>query len=323
MRPARDAHAAKQDAVRDRALDEAAVGHKAVFHVRVLAVVRAHVRALLRAHRAVSREERCARVRIEHIHAGSKIVRDRVHAHGVARVQEYVHRAAAAEVFKQPVAVEVEAVFLRAEIEDREQDVLIDDVDLHRGDARAGRRARDELRDAAVRVREVAVVLPCDGAAAADGRDAAAGGVMLRDGGGKVEIADDVRRHEHDLRLRNIAHVGNDRVERLGRACIVAARIDAERRQQVQPAAAARQIPRLAAAEVVEQGLIVPLHDDADAVHARVRERRERKVDQPVAPAKRQRCVRAVARQVPKPRGAVICVNDAVYLAHACTSAPS
>ena len=323
MRPARDAHAAEQDAVRDRALDEAAVGHEAVFHVRVLAVVRAHVRALFRAHRAVGREERGARQRFQHIHAGGKIVRDRVHAHGVAPVQEHIHRAAAAEIFEQPVAVEMEAVFLRAEIEDAEQDVLIDDVDLHRGDARAGRRARDELRDAAALIREIAVVLPGDGVFAADGRDAAAGGVVLRDGGGEVEIADDIRRHEHDLRLRNIAHIGDDRVERLGRAGIVAARVHTERRQQVQPAAAARQVPRLAAAEVVEQGLIVPLHDDADAVHARVRERRERKVDQPVAPAKRQRCVRAVARQVPEPRGAVICVNDAVYFAHACTSAPS
>ena len=323
MRPARDAHAAKQDAVRDRALDKAAVGHEAVFHVRVLAVVRAHVRALLRAHRALGREQRCARQRFQHIHAGGKIVRDRVHVHGVARVQEHVHRAAAPEIFKQPVAVEVEAVFLRAEIEHTEQDVLIDDVDLHGGDARAGRRAGNQLRNAAVLVREVAMVLSGDDTVAADGRDAAAGGIVLRDGGGKVEIADDIRRHEHDLRLRDIPHVGNDRVERLGRAGIVAARVHAERRQQVQPAAAARQIPRLAAAEVVEQGLIVPLHDDADAVHTRVRERRERKVDQPVAPAKRQRCVRAVARQVPKPRGAVICVNDAVYLAHACTSAPS
>lgn len=50
-------------------------------------------------------------------------------------MQEHVHRAAAAEIFEQPVAVEMEAVFLRAEIENAEQDVLIDDVDLHRGDA--------------------------------------------------------------------------------------------------------------------------------------------------------------------------------------------
>ena len=80
---------------------------------------------------------------------------------------------------------------------------------------------------------------------------------MLRDGGGEVEVADDVRRHEHDLGLRNVAHVGNDRIERLGRAGIVAARVDAERRQQVQPAAAARQVPCLAAAEVVKQRLII------------------------------------------------------------------
>ena len=63
----------------------------------------------------------------------------------------------------------------------------------------------------------------------------------------------------------------------------------------MQTPAAARQIPRLAAAEMVEQGLIVPLHDDADAVHTRVRERRERKVDQPVAPAERQGCTRVAA----------------------------
>ena len=101
------------------------------------------------------------------------------------------------------------------------------------------------------------------------------------------------------------------------------AAMPAERRQQMQTPAAARQIPRLAAAEMVEQGLIVPLHDDADAVHARVGQRRERKVDQPVAPAERQGCIRAPARQIAEPRRAAIRVNDTMNFTHTCTSAPS
>ena len=323
LRAARDTHAGKQDAVRDRALDEAAVGNEAVFHMRVLAVIGADIRALLRAHRPLSREERGARQRFQHIHAGGEIVRDRVHAHSVARVQEHVHRAAARKIGKQSVAVEEGAVFLRAEIEHGEQHVLVDDVGLHGGKPRIGRGARDELRDAAVRIRKKAVVLTRDVPVPADGRDAAAARLMLRDGGGEVEIAHDVRRHEHDLRLRNGAHIGDDRVERLRRAGIVAVRVHTERRQQMQTPAAARQVPRLAAAEMVEQGLIVPLHDDADAVHARVGERRERKVDQPVAPAERQGCIRAPARQIAEPRRAAIRVNDTMNFTHTCTSAPS
>ena len=219
--------------------------------------------------------------------------------------------------------MEAGAVFLRAELEHGEQHVLVDDVDLHGGEPRIGRGARDELRDAAVRIRKEAMVLTRDVPVPADGRDAAAARLMLRDGGGEVEIAHDVRRHEHDLLLRNGAHIGDDRVERLRRAGIVAAGVGAERRQQMQAPAAARQVPRLAAAEMVEQGLIVPLHDDADAVHARVGQRRERKVDQPVAPAKRQGRIRAPARQVTEPRRAAIRVNDTMNFTHTCTSAPS
>ena len=172
-----------------------------------------------------------------------------------------------------------------------QKSILIDDVSLKRGDALAGIGAVEQkLFDHAVIVDDIAVVAAGKLTGGADGRDLRAGLRMLVHGGGEVDVCAYAAEQERDMLLRNVTHIGGDGVERLDGAGVVAAVIfrQAERRQHTQPAVAAAHVPVLAAADMVEQGLVVALHDDADVAYTGVHHGGEGKVDKTVASAERK-----------------------------------
>ena len=136
-RAGRHAHAAEEDGVLDGAFDVAAVGDEAVFHARLLAVIGAHVGALFRADRAVSREEIAARAGLEHGHAGAVIVGNGVDALQEALVLKQVDLAAVGQIGREAVRMEVEAVGRLAAVQKLQQHVLADDIDLRGGSALA------------------------------------------------------------------------------------------------------------------------------------------------------------------------------------------
>ena len=94
----------------------------------------------------------------------------------------------------------------------------------------------------------------------------------------------------------------------------------AEGGQQAQPAPAAGEVPILPAAQVVQQGLVIPLHDDAHIAHAGVGHAGEGEVDEPVATAEGERGAGPLAHQLPQAGRGQIRINDAGQFRHFCTS---
>ena len=123
----------------------------------------------------------------------------------------------------------------------------------------------------------------------------------------EVEVHGKVAVDKVDVVLLDIADVALHGEQRVYGADIPAhAALAAEGRQKAQAAALAAHVPLLAAADVVQQRLVVLLHDDADVVHARVLQRGERKVYEPVPPRKWQGRRGAAHYQLVEPdRGAV------------------
>ena len=94
-------------------------------------------------------------------------------------------------------------------------------------------------------------------------------------------------------------------------------------RQQLETAVLARHVPRLAAADVVEQALIVAVQHNADVCDARARHVGEHEVDHAVAPAERHRAGHARFGQLAKAGSLFIGKDDAVQSVHRTVSFPS
>ena len=112
-----------------------------------------------------------------------------------------------------------------------------------------------------------------------------------------IDVADHVAVGENDVFLTGVVQETGD-----GREVFHAAVRDgacvAEGRQDEQALSLAGEIPRLAGAEVVHQGLIVVLGDNADLVDAGVDHIGKRKIDQAVAAAEGHRAHGALFRQL-------------------------
>ena len=245
----------------------------------------------------------------------------------VTPVDHRVDAPAGGEGVVERVAVEVHAVARAGPLHKLEEPLAPQDVGLQRRHpAAVARLVAEELRGIAVRVRDEAVVRIGQVVVRADGGDVRAGGDVPLDQGAHVDVRAEVpARDEHLILADIVAQIGADRGERVHAAGVEPLlRVrEAEGREHVQPAAAAREVPARAAAEVVHQREVAALHDDPDVADAGVHHVGEREVDQAIAPAERERRAGAVEAELPELRERVIGVDQTVYSVHISTSADS
>ena len=136
--------------------------------------------------------------------------------------------------------------------------------------------------------------------------------------GAQVEVHGQAAADEVDIVLLDVPYVALDGEQRVDDADIVplARALAAEGRQKAQSAALAAHVPLLAAADVVEQRLVVLLHDDAHVAHAGVLQRGERKVYEPIASRKGQRRRGAARDQLVEPGLSAVRKNQSVKIDH-------
>ena len=134
----------------------------------------------------------------------------------------------------------------------------------------------------------------------------------------EVQVHGEAAADEVDVVLLDVPYVALDGEQRVDDADIVAAAgaLAAEGREQAQSAALAAHVPLLAAADVVQQRLVILLHDDAHVVHAGVLQRGEREVYEPVAPRKGQGRRGAARNQLVESGLSAVRKNQSVKIDH-------
>ena len=216
-------------------------------------------------------------------------------------VDDNAHLAAVGQIARQAVLVEAVLVARKARVHHLKQGILVDDIAFERGDAFAiGGAVEEDLLDKAVFADNIAVGQAVGQLIGADRSHRVAAAHMLFHQRDEIDVGAQIAEHQHDVLLGNVADVLAHGVESFHRAGVVALVVlgQTERRQDAQAAGLAVEIPGLAAADVVEQGLIIALHDDADVADAGIDHGGEGQVDQAVAAAEGQRSRRAVGDEI-------------------------
>ena len=133
----------------------------------------------------------------------------------------------------------------------------------------------------------------------------------------KVAVVDDVGAGQHDpflLGAGQIGAVGAQGVQRAGvNADVLTGQ---EGRKHLQTVVLTVQVPFLAGADMVHQGVVVLLHDNADVLHSAVDHAGNEEVDHTIAAGHGQSGNRAVQRQVTKARIIFAGVNNTHYILH-------
>ena len=156
------------------------------------------------------------------------------------------------------------------------------------------------------------------GTVGADGGDRSAGLAVLLHGLGQVDVGAHVAQHQHKVLGVDVLDVGADRDQSFHGAGVVAAVVlgQTEGGQHSQTAGTARHIPGFAAAQVVEQGLVVALHNDAHIDDAGVAHGGEGEVDDSVSAAEGQGRGGAHADELTQSRVSVVSENKTVEILH-------
>ena len=102
----------------------------------------------------------------------------------------------------------------------------------------------------------------------ADGGDIRPGAQVLLDSSFQIDIGSQVAVHQNHMALGNVMDVSGNRIQCLDGAQIVSGVIlgKTEGREHAQSAVAAAHIPVFAASQMIQQGLVVLLHDHTDII---------------------------------------------------------
>ena len=202
-----------------------------------------------------------------------------------------------------------------AAVDNAEEGLLAHDVNLERRDALAGADAAEHylLREA-VLAHDEAVVLALGGVIRADGGDVRAGLHVLIHDVGEVHARGEAAAHEGDVVLLDVLDVAAHVLERVDYALVLAGA--GEGGQELEAAALAGHIPLLAGADMVEEGGIVALHDDAHVAHAGVLKVAQGEVYEPVAAREGQRRARADHDQLAEITAGAVGQNQSVEVYH-------
>ena len=147
--------------------------------------------------------------------------------------------------------------------------------------------------------------------------DVRVGLLMLTDHGLKVHVEDHVAVGEQGKALLGAAQIIEVGAQRVQNAEVFAAGLlRDEGGQEEQAVVAGVQIPLLAGAEVVHQGAIVALHDDAHVAHAGIDHAGKDEVHHAIAARERQRRHRALVGQFPQGQIVLVGIDDAHHVLH-------
>ena len=173
-------------------------------------------------------------------------------------------------------------------------DVLAHDIHIEAEIAVAGHRRIDhdiidkavaadteDRRRGACRLIEIALCI--------DRGDIRTGFDMCLDCRSEINIRDDIAVGQNDVFRGSVLNEAPDIAERIELAVIDGRAGVAVRREQMQTALFACEIPFSAGADMVEQRAVIAFGDDTDLRDAGIDKIRERKVDQPVSAAERHR----------------------------------
>ena len=155
----------------------------------------------------------------------------------------------------------------------------------------------------------------------ADGGHLRAAGKVQRTNGGKVDVGGEVARREDDVFMRYALDIGAHPAQCLHAAAEASLGFrQPEGRQKPQSAGMPVEIPFPPAGEMVEQALIIPVHNDTEVTHTGVGHGGEHKVDEPIAPAKGDGGGVAVGHQCAKLRVGAQRIENALHIVHVCPS---
>ena len=153
--------------------------------------------------------------------------------------------------------------------------------------------------------------------------DVRAAVLMIRHKLRDIRVVDDVGVAQHQIFLLGageIVGVGAQRIQHTRVHANILAR--QERRQHLEAVILPVQIPLLAGADVIHQGVIILLHDDADVLDAAVDHRGQQEVNDAVATAHRQRRDGAGQGQLAQIGVIFAGVDNTHYVFHFLTSFP-
>ena len=297
-----DLDAAEEDGVDDGALDDAAVGHQGVGALALVVVAGGHVVADLGVDRALRREQLAAHLVVLQRHVEVEVGLDGVDLRGQVGVLIAADlERAVVDGALHDVAVEVVQAVGGRLLHQLAQQLAAGDVDLHErtlagGHHRADLHAGDGLVFVHGDVGGVLGVGALEAPRVHEG-DVRAGVDVLLDGLGEVRVVDGVAVGHHDVLLGGQAQEVAVGVERVQKARVHAHVLARQERRENGEALLAVEVPLAAGADVVHQGLVVLLGDDADVLDAGVHHGRELEVDDAVTARDRERGDRAKAGQ--------------------------
>ena len=134
----------------------------------------------------------------------------------------------------------------------------------------------------------------------------------------QVDVCTQVADHEDDVFCGDIFNVRSNRVERFDSAGIIPSVVSGktERRKHPQPAGTAAHIPGLAGSQMIEQRLVVPLHNHTDINNTGIPKGRQSKVNQAVTAANWKRRGCAFRNKLTQLGIGFVCKNDAMIVIH-------
>ena len=326
MRAPRHANAAEEHAVFHRALDDAAVRHQRIDHLRAGQIPRGRLVARLGVHR-VRAEQLVPHGGVEqiHVHAVIRLDGGNLAAVALELIALHAHHAVS-HIALQNVAHQVVLSVRQRLIRQMHQQRALDDhhVREHVGIAH-GVGVDFNVVHPAVRVH--AQKRPRGGGG---GRMIERQRVVARVHHGHVRAGIHVflnhvvktgvenrvpaaQKHQLLLGAAQVVHV---RAQRVQNARIRAVSVAPEHGKQEQAVVARVQIPRLSGLQVIHQRMVIALHQNAHVADAAVHHAGNQKVHQPIARRHRQRRHRALARQLAQAQLLARSVNDAHYVLH-------
>ena len=315
-----DMHTGEDNAVFQRAFDDAVIGHQAVFGDGFRAVIGADAAFQLGADRTGGREEGIAVDRIEKIHVGGIISVHILNDTGIGAVNIGAHFSAFAQEHGDGILVEAIFIQSTATVHHAKEGVLIDNVAFqcrHAALRRTGA-VKEDLHDIAVFSDNIAVVENIRLIVCADCRDFGIRRLMDTADFAEIDVGTEVADHQDNILFGDLLNIGGDSVESFDGAGVVTPMMGrkTERRQHAKPAGAAAHIPGLTGSKMIEKGLVVTLHDNAHIHNAGIAQRGEGKVNETVTAADRKGSGRTLCNKLTELGIGFVSKNDALIVIH-------